>query len=225
MKKYIVFLLFYFCVFSLISQESNLDKKYLEDQLYFRLTYNSFDNTPTGFYHNGISFGTSFGFIKDIPFNSRRNFGLGFGLGYSYDSFNSNLLHGYSNKDIVLSINDAYDTNILNYSSIEVPLEIRWRTSTYDKYKFWRVYGGVNISYIFNSKSKYTLNETAVVINDLNILRRVQYGLSLAIGYNTWNFYANYALSSLHLSNTRLEGSRELVQLKPLRIGLMFYFF
>ena len=33
-----------------------------------------------------------FGFIKDIPLNKNRNFGLGIGIGGSLNSFNQNLL-------------------------------------------------------------------------------------------------------------------------------------
>jgi hypothetical protein len=25
---------------------------------------------------------------------------------------------------------------------VEVPLEFRWRSSTFESYKFWRIYGG-----------------------------------------------------------------------------------
>ncbi|WP_139957703.1 porin family protein [Flavicella sediminum] len=223
MRKIRIYIMFAFCGLSMVSQNKLIDERYLEDQLYLGLTYNSFKDTPTGLSQNGISFGTSLGFIKDIPFNKRRNFGLGLGVGYSYNSFNTNLLHNQAGNDYAVSVSDAYDTNIINYSSLEIPVEIRWRTSTYDKYKFWRIYGGVNFSYMFASKTKYTLDDTSVVIRDNKLLRKLQYGLSLAVGYNTWNLYMNYSLTSLYASNLKLEGTDEVLQIKPLRLGVMFY--
>jgi hypothetical protein len=32
---------------------------------------------------------------------------------------------------------------------VEVPLEFSWRSSTFESYKFWRIYGGVKFSYLF----------------------------------------------------------------------------
>ena len=63
------------------SQSSLVDDKYLEDQFYIGLHYNSLRNSPIDFNQNKFSSTLSFGFIRDIPFNKRRNFGIGTGLG------------------------------------------------------------------------------------------------------------------------------------------------
>jgi hypothetical protein len=39
------------------------------------------------------------------------------------------------------------------FTVIRVPLEFRWRSSTFESYKFWRIYGGVKFSYLLYDKS------------------------------------------------------------------------
>ena len=63
------------CMYSLLflltvrAQENEIvhDPNYLEDQLYFALTYNILTNKPASIAQNGFSGGYSLGFIKDIP--------------------------------------------------------------------------------------------------------------------------------------------------------------
>ena len=72
------------------SQSSLVDDKYLEDQFYVGLHYSSLRNSPNDFNQNKFSNTLSFGIIRDIPFNKRRNFGMGAGLGLAFSSINSN---------------------------------------------------------------------------------------------------------------------------------------
>jgi hypothetical protein len=46
--------------------------------------------------------------------------------------------------------------------------------------------------------------------------------VTLSMGYNTWNFYANYSLTSLYKEGV-VNGSDEVIEMKPLRLGLIFY--
>ena len=83
MFKKIFFLLW--TASNLYAQSDNdsiaINPKYLEDQIYFGLTYNIFSNTPTDFFEDGFAYGVALGFIKDIPMNKQRNIGLGIGFG------------------------------------------------------------------------------------------------------------------------------------------------
>ena len=150
---------FFFVLILLVSnaQSNELDDKYLEDQFYLSLHYNSLRNSPSNFNQNKFSSTLSFGFIRDIPLNQRRNFGLGLGLGLALNSINSNLkLNDLNNKIEGLIVGaDSYDKNKWNTSRLEIPLEIRWRTSTASTYKFWRVYLGLKTSFLLNSKYKF----------------------------------------------------------------------
>jgi hypothetical protein len=47
----------------------------------------------------------------------------------------------------------TYNKNKFSQLSIDVPLEFRWRTSTYASHKFWRIYGGLKLSYLLYDNS------------------------------------------------------------------------
>src|SRR4030065_599486 len=89
--------LLFFLLFSFVKpqaqviNDSIIDIKYLEDQLYISLAYNILGNKPATISQNGFSGGFSLGFIKDIPLNARRNIGFGVGVGYAYNVYVQNL--------------------------------------------------------------------------------------------------------------------------------------
>src|SRR5690606_9559354 len=68
-----------------------VDTKYLEDQFYIGLGYNLLLNKPDLLSQRNLSYGLQLGFIKDLPLNPERNFGLGVGVGYAVNSYYSNI--------------------------------------------------------------------------------------------------------------------------------------
>jgi putative flippase GtrA len=84
------------------------------------------------------------------------------------------------------------------------------------------VYSGVTVSYILNNRAKYRSEQKTQVLRNLTEIERLQYGVTLSLGYNTWNFYANYALTSLYKEGV-VNAAGELIEMKPLRLGLIFY--
>ena len=62
-----------------VNNDSIIDLKELEDQLYLSVTYSILNNKPATISQNGFSGGFSMGFIKDIPLNEQRNIGLAIG--------------------------------------------------------------------------------------------------------------------------------------------------
>ena len=68
------------------SQVSDVDNNYLEDQFYLGLYYSTLTSSPENFNQNKFSSTLNFGFIRDIPFNKQRNFGVGLGAGLSFSS-------------------------------------------------------------------------------------------------------------------------------------------
>ena len=64
-------------VFGALSAQDSLkveiDDKYREDQFYASITYNLFSNQPEDISQNEFSTGFHFGFIRDMPFNKKRN--------------------------------------------------------------------------------------------------------------------------------------------------------
>ncbi len=222
MNKFLIIAVFYFLFFKLEAQEKrdSIDIRYLEDQIYFSLTYNILIEKPSLIAQNGFSGGISIGFIKDLPINKKRTFGLGLGLGYNYDVYIQNLKITRENQSTLFGIAQDYKINRFRLSRIEIPIELRWRNSTPQKYKFFRVYTGVKFSYIVSSKTEFTDITETIITNNIPEFNKIQYGLTLAAGYGTWNLYIYYGLNPF-FKDAQLNG--ENLNLKDLAIGLKFY--
>lgn len=207
------------------------DLKYLEDQFYLGITYNSLLYKPSDFTQRNLSYGLQGGFIKDIPVNGNRTFAIGLGLGYAVNSYYSNLWASETTDGVsysiieedVITVDDVELTvkrNKFETHLIEVPLEFRWRNSTPSEYKFTRIYGGMKFAYVFSGRSKLVTSSDATSFANQDI-QRFQYGLMLNVGYNTFNVHVYYALSRLLDESATVDA--ESLDLKPLRIGLIFY--
>ena len=207
-----------------IQVNDSLDNNYKEDQYYFGITYNTLTNMPKGIRQNGFSSGFHLGLIKDIPINKRRNVAIGIGLGYSTNSINHNIL-------ISKAQNDSYTYELLNDSEftknkfvqhlVEIPLELRWRTSTASSYKFWRIYTGIKLGYVFASNTKFKNASEQIKNNNIKDFNQLQYGVTLAIGYDSWNAYIHYTLNSIFDSDVQLNSNN--LDIKMLKIGIMLY--
>ncbi len=195
---------------------------YLEDQLYLALTYNALTEKPNDVSQNGFSGGVAVGFIKDIPLNSRRSFGVALGLGYQYNAYIQNLKISKALNNNVFSIAKDYESNWLRLHAIDIPFELRWRTSTATKYKFWRIYTGIKASYIFTSKSKFTdVNETLSVKN-IDEINKLQLGVTLSAGFSTWNLYVYYGLNPI-FEDAFINDTTSPVNFRDFSVGLKFY--
>ncbi len=200
------------------------DTKYVEDQFYVGVTYNILANRPSNVSQNSLSYGVQLGFIKDIPVNERRNWALGLGVGYVTASYYNNLKATPINNGVEYSVIDgttSFSVNKIETHGIEFPLEIRWRTSTAQTFKFWRVYTGFKVGYLFAYQSKYSGDgEDFSFTND--DIERLRYGITLAVGYSTWNFYTYFGLNSLVKNNTATN-LNEPINFYPIKVGLQFY--
>lgn len=204
------------------AQDNELDSRYLEDQFYVGLSYNFLRNIPEESTLRNLSYGLQGGFIKDIPVNAKRNIGFGIGLGYAVNSYYSNIGATEVGNDITYTIlNTGFKRSKFESHLIEMPIQFRWRNSNEEEYKFWRIYAGVKLGYIFGSRYKYVADDLKISFNNTNT-QSFQYGLSFNFGYNTFNIHAYYALSNLFKSNLALTNG-EILNVKPLRIGLIFY--
>ncbi|RZJ29782.1 MAG: PorT family protein [Flavobacterium sp.] len=201
-----------------------LDSLYREDQFYLGFTYNILQHRPEGLKQNKFSSGFSFGVLRDMPFNKSRTWAVAVGLGYSINNFNQNLQiteSGGINQYNLIASDIAYDKNKLIIHYIDVPIEIRWRTSTPQSHKFWRVYTGVKLSYMVFNRYKYANGDDKFSSSNNDDLNKIQYGLYLATGYNTWNLNVYYGLSPLFKSDAKLNGNS--IDMHTLNVGLMFY--
>lgn len=221
-----------FGVYAQTNQELDAgDPKYLEDQFYLGITYNSLLDKPADFTQRNLSYGLQGGIIKDMPLNTERTFALGIGLGYAVNSYYSNLWASETSGGVEYSIIDGdvilvgdqsitVKRNKIETHLIEVPLEFRWRNSSPTEYKFTRIYAGMKFGYIFSGRSKLVTTSDKSSFENQDI-RKFQYGLMLNFGYNTFNVHIYYALSNLLEDNATV--ATESLQVKPLRIGFIFY--
>ena len=91
----------------------------------------------------------------------------------------------------------SYDKNKIVLHYIDLPLEFRWRNSTPESHKFWRIYSGIKASYLVYDYSKFEDGQITDFIYSNTDLGKFQLGTFLTVGYNTWNFNVYYGLNSI----------------------------
>lgn len=203
--------------------KAKIDSLYREDQFYFSFTINTLRNKPDGLTENKFSSGFSTGFLRDFPINEKRTFAIAPGLGFTFNNFNQNLAITESNGIPVYTIIDSdteFRKNRFSQFLVDVPIEFRWRTSTFESHKFWRIYGGLKLSYLIYDKSVYEDELGKIVVTNNKDFDKFQYGTYISAGYNTINVYAYYGLNSLFKS---AKTSTESVDMNSLNIGIVFY--
>ncbi|MEN8885666.1 MAG: porin family protein [Winogradskyella sp.] len=201
------------------------DTNYREDQFYAAVTYNLLNDKPKDVSQSGFSTGFHFGFIRDMPINEKRNKAIGLGLGISSNSYNHNIGIVKVDNNLTYSIIDESEINVsknkLTTYLVEVPLEFRWRTSTATDYNFWRIYTGLKVGYVVYNTATFQSNLETIKLSNLNDLNSLQYGVTLSVGYGTWNFHAYYGLNSIFNTDANLGDAN--IDFRSFKIGLMFY--
>lgn len=201
------------------------DSLYREDQFYIGVSYNLLGKKPMNLSQTGFSSGFHLGFIRDMPINKKRNVAFGIGLGISSNSYNQNLLIDKDNLGnstfIILDDNSTFTKNKFSTHLIELPFEFRWRTSTLTEYKFWRIYTGFKIGYMFTHTTKYRGDFGSIKHSNISDFNDFQYGLTLSVGYNTWNINVYYGLNPIFSSDSLLDGNQ--LDINAVKVGLMFY--
>lgn len=214
----------FFSVFSQsIPDFEAVDSLYREDQFYIGVTYNTLQNRPIGVTQNNFTPSFSIGILRDMPINKARNKAIAAGLGYSLNSYNQNLLISENNGNRQYSViqdGTLFDKNKLTLHSIDIPIEYRWRTSVPETHKFWRIYTGLKLSYLFNTQSNYEDSQTSYTVTGNPDINKFQYGTYLSVGYNTVNFNIYYGLNPIFKS-AELNGRA--IEMNTLNFGFMFY--
>jgi hypothetical protein len=206
-----------------IISETKIDSLYREDQFFIGLTYNLLNKTPVGFSNDKFAAGLTAGFLRDMPINARRNFAIAPGLGLTFNNYNQNIgiltsngIPSYS----LLSDPTQYSNNKFSQLLVDVPIELRWRGSTFDNHTFFRIHAGVKLSYLLFDRSVFRSNSEDVIINNNPNFNKIQYGLFAAAGYGSANLYIQYSLNPLFKS-AQIAGNP--INVRSLNIGLIFY--
>ena len=205
----------------LYSQYSPDSKFYREDQFFIGSTYFIQTEKIDEFKQNGFSGNFQVGFIRDLPLNKNSTKALGIGIGYERNYFTSNIQPAEQNERIdyrIIVSRFLESKNKITFSSISLPIEYRWRKSSIDKYKFWRIYSGFKIKKNFSLKSNPSYGSDTV-IKDFNDWTSSIY---LNAGYNTWNISLEYDLNPIIEDKKTINGDN--LNISFLRLGLIFYF-
>ena len=198
-----------------------LDPLYREDQFYLGISYNTIQNKPVGLTQGRFTPSFSFGILRDMPFNEKRTWAIAAGIGYAINNYNHNIqVFENNNTNNYQIINVDFEKNKLVTNYVEIPLELRWRNSTQESHKFWRVYAGFKASYLVYSYSKYIDGTKTNIIDNNPDLNKLQLGSYLSFGYNTINFNVYYGLSPIYKSAVL---NNENINMKTVNFGFMFY--
>ena len=224
-----LFIITFFLTLGTYAQQQEIDfdavdSLYREDQFYLNITYNALQKRPAGIKQNKLSPGIAFGFLRDMPFNKKRTFAIAAGLGYSLSMYNQNLQITEGAGTYSYQVPDAdtsFSKNKLSLHTVDLPIEFRWRDSTPESHIFWRVYTGVKLSYVFYDQYKSEGSSGNVTITNNKDLNQFKYGIYIAAGWNTWNFYAYYGLNPMFKSSAKI--GNQSIDMNTANFGLMFY--
>lgn len=205
-----------------INNSSKIDSLYLEDQFYLVTQIGVISSQTAPVINQNLSYGFRSGFIKDIPLNSKRTFGIGWGIGFFTNALYTNLVAtNNADYDIVYSTEDLdFKRSKIGSFGIEIPVELRFRNSTPSSYRFWRFYPGILLRYSPYSFSKVVRNSSELRFLNSD-LRSFMVSGGVSLGFNTFNLSLYYDLNDIFkegrvLNNEPLMGRR-------LEIGLIFY--
>ena len=211
----------YLLSLGLYSQYSPDSKFYREDQFFIGSAYFIQTEKIDEFKQNGFSGNFQVGFVRDLPLNKNSTKALGIGIGYERNYFTSNIQPAEQNERIdyrIIVSRFLESKNKITFSSISLPIEYRWRKSSIDKYKFWRIYSGFKIKKNFSLKSNPSYGSDTV-IKDFNDWTSSIY---INAGYNTWNISLEYDLNPIIEDKKTINGDN--LNISFLRLGLIFYF-
>lgn len=197
------------------------DDKYVEDQVYVGVLYNSIAAPKAGIENVGFPYTIEAGFVKDIPINTKRNKAIGVGLGYQYDVLKPSVAMKLNDADVEFTTVGDFSQFEYRQHQLVIPIAYRWRTSTPSKFTFWRFYGG--LAYLHTFKNTVFYKEGAVdnYFKNTSGIYKDKLALHTSIGYGTWNLYAKYYLSPYFKNKNTLEGKS--LEINQLQLGLVFY--
>ena len=172
-----------------------------------------------GLTQNRLSHTFSLGLVRDMPINPARNLAFGLGLGLNYNVVYTNLK--FTNDMGATTFVSSDVINQWSSMDVEIPLELRWRSSTPMNYQFWRIYTGVvDTTRVCKTTHKYSSCRS---ITSLSV-QKFRLALRLNVGNNTWNLTYTHPIDSF-FDFDKSAHNKSFSQLKTAKLGLVFYIF
>jgi len=146
------------------------------------------------------------------------NFSLSCGLGLSSHNFYSdaiavlgrNVSNQLDGTTVFIKLGDFYGTKVdysvnkINFTYIEIPLEIRFKNRA-ERNKRVKFSAGFKLGYNISNHSKYRGDDVLEMTTDVITLKKSNikyinnwnYGITARIGYGMYNIMASYSLSKI----------------------------
>ena len=174
-------------------------------------TYNCFwQGLSDGVTQRAISQGYNISLMYDIPTSEKSKISFGLGLGYSRNNIYSD---GITVRDVstdivsMVPITVKYNTNKLAFSYLNIPLEIRFRSSNN-----FRLAVGLRSSLKFDAYSKYyghnpdTLvyghyNQIKIINHDISNTEKYLFEITARAGWKFINVNGSFLLNKLFKDN------------------------
>jgi hypothetical protein len=150
---------------------------------------------------------------------------LGYGIGFGSYHYNNNLnvRTDSSTQEAVYSLLDegSYDINRQSFQYLEVPIELRYRTTSNKKGRYIRIYPYVKLGARVRDFSTYSKGDYSVAHFSNKGSEWFRASGGLRFGYWIFNLYANYELTPLYKEEVNVENSSiELSKFRTLNVGL-----
>lgn len=194
---------------------------YREDQFYVDLNFALQFNDINEFKQNGFSRSIHLGFIRDYPISTRGDKAIAVGMGYGFVRLVNNINVEQEQGQYLYDVPVVQRAlrNVFSYHQLQLPVELRWRTSTLSDYAFWRVYLGYRLSYQFRGQFNPFFGRSMFLKNQLSTW---QHSLGISLGFNTWNLRFDYSFTPLLQKDIRTIDNKAL-RLFPVQVGVIFY--
>lgn len=210
----------YLLIFSMILSSASAQLRPNEsDGIIYDLTYDLLLETPDGT-EQGFSNGHSFSFMDNLPLGGD-NVSFAYGIGFSSHNYHTSISASINGLDGsgVYADTSGYESNKLTVQYIDVPLELRFRSTPNRKGNFFRFYVGGKFGVRVNAYSKFKNGNTNVRFYHFDELNRYRYGVYTRIGYSNISLYGYYGLSQLFEEGQTIQGG-DLTKMIPLSIGI-----
>lgn len=208
----------------LLGQQTEVtsDDFFLEDLFYAGVTYNILTSKPEQVIQRSLSYTVNFGAFREWGLSRNRKVSVAQGIGYSVSAYYTNIgaMEGSDGLEYEIIPGAEFRRSKITAHAVELPFELRFRGATRESYRFWRFHLGITYSYVFDSRWMRVDDSGRIGLRNTDI-RRSQWGLTGALGYNTFNLRAYCGLSPILLDNAVLGGQP--ISVRNIGVGVIFY--
>ncbi len=171
-----------------------------KDRLIFEAIYTSWLGAPKNISTDWKCIGFNFALMFDKPIKNS-NFSFGYGAGIYCHNYSSNSTFVY-NTDSITNITSTmlglktgnYSSNKYNERSVEIPLELRFRTKSKNNFKIML---GAKVGYVFSDYKKTDDANGKIRLYDIKNVNRFRYGINFRIGVEQICLTASYYISEV----------------------------